>query len=641
MIVNLKKHLFWGSKEAIAEFFSRAQEAGCIEFLMDQKKKKEVPDEVKVLSSAIKILRKQPVKEAGSKESSLESAHEVAKLVVELGSDIEKLGEQKRYLESEIARVAPFGDFSFDDIAYIEKQGNKVVQFYCVKTSKAHEVEKADSLIYVGTEYDLDYFIAFHDEIQSFPGVIELHFDKTVGKLRNQLAFVNETLCQIEAELKGYAKYLEFLRDALLGSLDVHLLEKVQGDVDFAVEGSVFSIEGWVPHDQLDQLEELSQDLPIAYEVIDKDAGEKVPTCMKNEKFNAIGEDLVRVYDIPSSEDRDPSGWVVWFFALFFAMILADGGYGFLFLGLGCFLKWKFPKPKPSAKRFQKLLFLLSTSCILWGIATGSFFGISIGPKSPISKAAVLTHLAAKKATYHARVGDETHQEWVESYPAIAPLKDGYEILDRVVEEQNGRKKYPMLSEYSNHILLEFSLLIGVIHISLSLLRYLRRSWANLGWVLFAVGGYLYFPVALNAVSLVEFLGIISKSNAETIGLQLLYVGLGLSVVLALFQKKLKGIGEIVQVISVFADILSYLRLYALALASTIMAETFNDMGLGAGFVFGVVILLIGHSINILLGTMGGVIHGLRLNFIEWYHYSFEGEGKLFNPLRRLRMKQE
>ncbi|NGX46301.1 MAG: hypothetical protein K940chlam2_01490, partial [Chlamydiae bacterium] len=102
-----------------------------------------------------------------------------------------------------------------------------------------------------------------------------------------------------------------------------------------------------------------------------------------------------------------------------------------------------------------------------------------------------------------------------------------------------------------------------------------------------------------------------------------------------------KGMGEIVQLIQVFADVLSYLRLYALALASTIMARTFNEMGLGIGLVFGAAVILVGHTINILLGTMGGVIHGLRLNFIEWYHYCFEGEGKLFNPLRKLKTTQE
>ena len=68
---------------------------------------------------------------------------------------------------------------------------------------------------------------------------------------------------------------------------------------------------------------------PIAIEETDK-----IPTYMENKGRQRIGEDLVRIYDIPATTDKDPSGWVFWFFALFFAMIVADGGYGLLYLGI-------------------------------------------------------------------------------------------------------------------------------------------------------------------------------------------------------------------------------------------------------------------------------------------------------------------
>jgi len=93
-------------------------------------------------------------------------------------------------------------------------------------------------------------------------------------------------------------------------------------------------------------------------------------------------------------------------------------------------------------------------------------------------------------------------------------------------------------------------------------------------------------------------------------------------------------------VIQVFADVLSYLRLYALALGGMVMAHTFNDhLGIEVGVVSGTLILLAGHFVNIGICAMGGVIHGLRLNFLEWYHYSFEGGGRLFNPLKLRRTK--
>ena len=138
---------------------------------------------------------------------------------------------------------------------------------------------------------------------------------------------------------------------------------------------------------------------------------------------------------------------------------------------------------------------------------------------------------------------------------------------------------------------------------------------------------------------MIHYLGLISKPVAFEVGLQLLYAGMGLAIVLALIQNRLKGLVELTKPIELFADILSYLRLYALGLAGMILAETFNGMAESWGPVLGAFVLLIGHTTNIAVGMIGGTIHGLRLNFIEWYHHCFEGGGKLFHPLKLLKIK--
>ena len=196
-----------------------------------------------------------------------------------------------------------------------------------------------------------------------------------------------------------------------------------------------------------------------------------------------------------------------------------------------------------------------------------------------------------------------------------------------------------MQEEFSDNILLELSLLVGIIHISISFLRNIRGAYAGIGWVISMIGGYLYFPVFLHSTSIINFLNILSKPVAQVVGFQMLMGGGILAVVLALIQNKLKGIAEVMTSMQVFADILSYLRLYALGLAGMIVASTFNTMGIEKGFLPGALIIMIGHAINITLGIMGGLIHGLRLNFLEWYHYSFQGGGRLFNPLRLLKDK--
>lgn len=638
MIIDLKKYLFIGAKEDLADFFIRAQETGFIEFIT-AKKGKELPESIKKFIDALKILRKQPVKEPYRGGGSFSFAEEVATQVLDLTHEIEKLSEEKRFLEAEITRIAPFGQFSFEDINYIQDTTGKKIQFYCVKSSAAHETHHP--LIYIGTDYDLDYYIGIHDRPKSYPKLIEMHFDRTADELKNHLAFVDETLHQVEAELKGFAGYIDFLRDGLLSRLDLYYLAKAEEGVEYPIEQAIFSIEGWVPQNKTEKLLPLIEGKAIFFEQIAIEQDDKVPTCMENKNANRLGEDLVKIYDIPSANDKDPSGWVIWAFSLFFAMIMADGGYGLLFLLMGLFLKFKFPTLKGSGKRFLKLLFILSVSCIVWGVLTSSYFGLQLGPKSPLGKFSILHYMAARKAEYHKEKNDPTYKEWLAEYPAIGKAQTGSEIISSAVVVKEGKTSYPISEDFNDSILFELSILIGVVHISLSLLRYARRNWANFGWVAASIGGYLYLPATLKATSLVEFMGWIQKDTTATAGLQLLYGGAAIAIIAALIQKKLKGLLEIPNAIQIFSDILSYLRLYALALASSIMASTSNEMGAGAGLVIGFVIVILGHIINISLGTMGGVIHGLRLNFIEWYHYCFEGEGKVFNPLRKLRIKQE
>jgi V/A-type H+-transporting ATPase subunit I len=178
-----------------------------------------------------------------------------------------------------------------------------------------------------------------------------------------------------------------------------------------------------------------------------------------------------------------------------------------------------------------------------------------------------------------------------------------------------------------------------VIHVILSFLRYIRRTPAGLGWILFLIGGYLYAPAYLNATSFLHFIFGMDKVKSAEAGYQLLLGGIGLAMGIAIIQYKIFGLLEAMNLIQVFADVLSYLRLYALGLAGGIVSATVNDMAGSVAIVFGLIILVLGHMVNIVLSLMGGVIHGLRLNFIEWYHYSFEGGGKLFEPLKLLKIK--
>jgi len=108
------------------------------------------------------------------------------------------------------------------------------------------------------------------------------------------------------------------------------------------------------------------------------------------------------------------------------------------------------------------------------------------------------------------------------------------------------------------------------------------------------------------------------------------------------------GLNASLGFIQLFADILSYMRLFALGLATMYMCQTFNMLAQMAydicppyvGYVPAVIVLVLGHGINIVLGIMGGVVHGLRLNFLEWYRWCFEGDGLNFKPFKLVTLEK-
>ncbi len=639
MIVQLHKVLIYGAKEEMDRFFELSQRAGFLEFLgAAHKKSLELPDEAKTILMAIRIAKRHIIHTLEAPETPIDSV-ELAEKLIQLNQTHEQLTEEKRLVSSEIARVAVFGDFAKTDIEALQRDAKRVIQFFCMKSQIAREMILPPELIFVGTEYDLDYFTAINKEPVQYPKMAEILIERPLGALKERLYHILDQLAQLEIEIRLYANTLPRLQDGLINFLNEYNLKWAKHDAETHLSDTMFAIEAWVPKNKMKSLIALVEGLNVFFEEICIEECDRVPTCMENQNAGKIGEDLVHVYDIPAPTDKDPSSWVLVFFTLFFSMIISDAGYGLIYLALGLYLKWKFPSIGGQFKRFVKLVLIVATGCIIWGAATASFFGIEIGPNNPYRKMSFLHFLAQKKAEYHYSLKDDVYQEYVKEYPDVATAVDGHDFLVKASKLEDGMIRYEALVTFYDNILMEFSILVGILHLSLSFLRYLTRNWSGFGWVIFMVGGYLFFPKILNCSTLINFMGLIPKQTAYMIGEILVYGGISIAFLAALWQKKWGAFHELMNVVQVFADVLSYLRLYALALAGMIMAGTFNQLGLNMNLFAGVITIFFGHLSNITVAIMGGVIHGLRLNFLEWYHYSFDGGGKLFNPLRLKRSK--
>lgn len=625
------KVLFLGAASVKEAFYAKAQKIGALEFTnlsLDQ------TEELQQIMHALKTLRTLSHTFEGKGEIVEKSGLKLAQLVIKAESTFEELKSREKLLKIEESRAAVFGEFSLEDIAFVQKHSKVDIHYFCHRPS--HEIRENPDLWFVGTDVEWDYFVTLGAR-PSISGLVEIEISRSLSEVRKDLDAVRQEMSRCMELLHALVKSEPKLKEAYIEAANADHLERAENAARSDLDGRLFSAIGYCDKDDLPLFETWFKGLGIYAEIIEVEEGERAPTILKNRGLAAVGQDVIEVYDTPSLGDQDPSLWVLWSFAFFFAIILSDAGYGTLLLLGTLFLKWRVKKQSPGLKRFWKLMTLLSSMSIAWGILTASYFGIDFAPNSPVQKTSLMHWMVKKKVAYHMREKGAVYKEWVRLYPTIAKLHTPQEVLMAAGKKlPNGRIAYEMHTEFSQNLLMEIAIFIGLVHVSLSLLRYAGRSPPAVGWILFLVGGYLYLPSKIDATSALSFLFGFGKEPLATMGLGCLLSGLVVATVLSLYKNRWSGLAEPMTALQLFADVLSYLRLYALALAGMILAGTFNDLGLGMNPWGGVPVMIFGHLINLSMAVLAAVIHGLRLNFLESYHYCFEGGGKHFQPLRRL-----
>lgn len=618
MRIDVKKFVFMGLTEDKAAFFEKAQKLGIIQF---KNLGKDIANaEIQTYTDAIRALRAVPPLE--QKEG---NAVEIANQVIQLKQSLGIVEEEIRITKLDIERIAIFGNFSLADISYIQTNGKLFVQFFCTKHG---EIDHPD-LIFINSNHGIDYYISIASAPSSYPGLVELKIDRSLAEQKETLSELLVKRATLEKSMHQMAVYNHLLHQGLIEALNKAHLSKAETSATEPLD-NLFCATGFVPEDKIPLL----SDLGVFAAEIAVSPDDVVPTHLENENLSKIGEDVIGIYDTPSTQDKDPSLWVLLGFIVFFSIIIGDGGYGSVYLGLALFIRYKFPLLQGVKKRMLNLATYLSLGCMVWGILSSSFFGMNVNPENPVRSFSVVHYLASKKATYHKDLNTKVFETWVYKYPEITHETERSQILEKGYIETAGKKAYELLAGLTDEVLMEIALFIGVVHLIFGMLRYLKKNPGNIGWVVFLIGSYLYFPVFLDAPSLLNYVFHVPYALGGEIGLQMIFGGIAWAVAFSVFRNGLIGFTEIMTLIQVFADVLSYLRLYALGLSGSILSATINSMSSHMPFLLAAVLIIFGHIVNMLLGIMGGVIHGLRLNFLEWYHYSFEGGGRKFKPLK-------
>ena len=381
----------------------------------------------------------------------------------------------------------------------------------------------------------------------------------------------------------------DLLRQLQLSSeVTYNELQKEQAKNELVNGQHVFVLQGWLTTKAVDAVEvQLKEKLGEGEYVflpleIAEEEYEEVPTVLENNAFLKPFENLTEMYGLPKYGELDPTPYTAPFYLVFFGMMAADLGYGAL-LWLGTFIMLKFFHFDKGMNRNLKFFHLLSYPVMIWGIVFGSAFGADL-PFQPLSLSKDLITIMILSIIF-----------------GVIQIMVGLSL-----GAYSNLKKKAYTDAYTSHL--------GWLAIITGIILYVLGSMVlNISWI--ATIGSSIAIIAAVAIVVITVLSSENKWGGLASGLYNLY-----------------GISGYV------ADVVSYTRLMALAVSGGSIASAFN-MLVGflppvARFTAGIFLIVALQGLNIFLSFLGAYVHGLRLQFVEFFGKFYDGGGHALKPFK-------
>jgi V/A-type H+-transporting ATPase subunit I len=505
----------------------------------------------------------------------------IADHIIEQGKRLEQLESSSRNILGLIHEWERWGDVDLGMVRQLSRHG-VYFRLYQVPAGEMHRLP-ADAVVKtVFTEGDIACcaVVSRRQFACDFKEIIPP--EHGLSALKAQLAGNIEAREEVISGIMEYARFHADL-SGRKGQLEKEI-EFQQVISGAGREGAIRYVTGYIPSDMEDGLVSEARSMKWGIMVTDPTEADDVPTLIRNPGWvNLIRPVLGLLGLTPGYRELDVSSLFLIFFSIFFGILIGDAGYGLVYILITVVLQTKV-MPGPEMKTTYSLFYLLGSCAIVWGILTGTFFG----------------------------------QEWL--------LNAGYTPL------------LPQLNDPGSMQTLCFFL--GALHLSLAhtwraALKFPSpKALADAGWICVLWSAFFVARTLILGEAFPPW------------GIWLVGAGVVLVIVFTNPQANIaRGIGEGLMTVALsfmnnITDVISYVRLFAVGLAGLAIAETFNSLASGFGqgiaaIVAGAAILVIGHGLNVILGPMSVLVHGVRLNVLEFSgHANVTWSGVAFDPFK-------
>lgn len=555
------------------------------------------------LTKAIDIIEAHADKKQAAKAQKTGSVDQLVKDVLQLKHRMEANVLQRETLLKDKLQRIPWGDFDLTKITRLAAHGLEIQ--LCIASKKEYEKYDFGSLTcqVVHRNANQVYFVVIGRAEFSIPFESVKVPESTLSELARSEQSIHKENKTILQQIASFANCLPQIKAELVQVENDLSFAMAQGSYQEHKDGAILSLTGWFPEGMEKELVKYLNIEKFTYAIEKPKPENDVPVMLQNRRYTRLFEPITKIFELPNYYELDPTPLIAVFYPIMFAYCLGDAGYGLIFF-MAAFMGWfSFLKNARSMALMGMILGLMTA--LMGLVKSGSVFGMPT-----------------------------TSDQW-----------EFFSVLGQ----------YVIIPDDRDFIFNAFNvaLMIGVVQIFLGIfisiynkLRY--EHWTNaiaqLGKLMIVTGIIWIFLADMQEMSELQYFGILRNL--------LLIVGILLvlffhDMAQALPTRAATGLLPLFFIFTgILGDVLSYVRLFALGVASSVLGLVVNQIGMQImgnswwGIVIGVVFLLLGHSLNFCIAVLGSFVHPLRLTFVEFYNNAqFKGGGKEYRPFRKQHME--